>query len=116
MIARLANLGPKSEAMMHRAGIRTEEQLRALGAVRAYVMVKRSSGNASLNLLWALEGALTNRSWREVAKSERLSLLLQVEELMSGGIMRSNRAAHPEPLKRRASSQSSPGRPGGRGR
>jgi len=83
MIARLANLGPKSEAMMHRAGITTEEQLRALGAVRAYVMVKRSGGNASLNLLWALEGALSGRSWREVAKTDRLSLLLQVERLMS---------------------------------
>src|SRR4029079_8371427 len=99
MIARLANLGPKSEEMMHRAGIRTEEQLRALCAVRAYVRVKRSSGNASLNLLWALEGALTNRSWREVAKTERLSLLLQVEELVSGRMMRSDRAVHPESLK-----------------
>ena len=98
---------------MHRAGIRTEEQLRALGAVRAYVMVKRSGGDASLNLLWALEGALTNRSWREVAKTERLSLLLQVEELMSGGIIRSDRAARPEPLKRRTSSQSSSRRRGG---
>ena len=100
---------------MHRAGIRTEEQLRALGAVRAYVMVKRSVGNASLNLLWALEGALTNRSWREVARTERLSLLLQVEELMSGGIMRSDRAARQQPLKRRTS-QSLSRRPGSRER
>ena len=68
---------------MHRAGITTEEQLRALGAVRAYVMVKRSEGNASLNLLWALEGALTNRSWRDVARTDRLGLLLQVEQLLS---------------------------------
>ena len=83
MSAKLANLGPKSEAMMHRAGIKTEEQLRALGAVRAYAMVKRISANASLNLLWALEGALTNRPWQEVAKTERLNLLLQLEELMS---------------------------------
>ena len=45
---------------MHHAGIKIEEQLRELGAVRAYVMVKRAGGNASLNLLWALEGALTN--------------------------------------------------------
>ena len=90
MKAKLANLGPKSEAMMRRAGITTEDQLRTLGAVHAYVMVKRSGANASLNLLWALEGALTNRSWQEVAKTERLSLLLQVEQLMSGDSMRSN--------------------------
>ena len=87
MNAKLANLGPKSEAMLRRAGITTEEQLRALGAVRAYVIVKRCSANASLNLLWALEGALTNRSWQEVAKTERLGLLLQVEALMSADAM-----------------------------
>ena len=116
MNERLANLGPKSEAMMRRAGITTEEQLRVLGAARAYVMVKRSSNSASLNLLWALEGALTNRSWREVAKTERLSLLLQVEELMSGDRMRSNRAAHPEPLKQRSLWHASSRRPGGRER
>jgi DNA transformation protein len=78
------NLGPKSEAMMRRAGITTIEQLRALGAVRAYLIVKRTGANTSLNLLWALEGALTNRSWKEVARTERLSLLLQLEQLTSG--------------------------------
>lgn len=95
MNARLANLGPKSEAMMLRAGIASEEQLRSLGAARAYVMVKRSGGNASLNLLWALEGALTNRSWREVAKNDRLRLLLEVEQLMSADHMRLNSASSP---------------------
>jgi DNA transformation protein len=87
MKPKLANLGPKSEAMMRRAGIATERQLRALGAARAYVMVKRCNANASLNLLWALEAALSNRPWQEVAKTDRLSLLLQVEDLMSPGRM-----------------------------
>ncbi len=82
-IARLANLGPKSEAMMHRAGIATEASLRALGAVRAYVKVKRSDPAASLNLLWALEGALSGRPWKEVARTDRLVLLLQVEQLLA---------------------------------
>jgi DNA transformation protein len=98
MNAKLANLGPKSEAMMRRAGITTEEQLRAVGAVRAYVMVKRSGANASLNLLWALEGALTNRSWQEVAKTERLSLLLQVEQLMSADSMCCNSRSSDEEI------------------
>ena len=82
MLARLANLGPKSKAMLHRAGITTEGQLRKLGAVRAYVQVKRNDGNASLNLLWALEATQTGRSWRDVAKHDRLSLLLQLDQLM----------------------------------
>jgi DNA transformation protein len=35
----------------------------------------------SLNLLWALEGALTGRPWQVVAKEHRLSLLLALESL-----------------------------------
>jgi hypothetical protein len=42
-------------------------------------MVKDQRHNASLNLLWALEGALTNRSWQEVAHEESSRLLASVE-------------------------------------
>lgn len=59
-IADLPNFGPKSQQMLAQAGIHTIEQLRELGAVRAYLQVKRS-GNVSLNLLWAMEGALTGQ-------------------------------------------------------
>jgi DNA transformation protein len=42
-----------------------------------------SSGQkTSLNLLWALEGALTQRSWQQVARQDRLRLLLAVDDLM----------------------------------
>jgi DNA transformation protein len=85
----LRNLGPKSEAMLGRAGISTLQQLRTLGSVRAYLKVRRSGSEPSLNLLWALEGALTNRPWQEVAKNDRLSLLLQLEQEESS-LLRSN--------------------------
>ena len=77
----LRNLGPKSKEMLRGSGICSVEQLRELGTVRAFVQVKRNDPRASLNLLWALEGALTNRPWQEVARQDRLSLLLQVEDL-----------------------------------
>lgn len=48
---------------------------------RAYLLVKRSDGNASLNLLWAMEGALTGRHWQDVAKNDRLSLLMKLEDM-----------------------------------
>ncbi len=79
-IAALPNFGPKSKQMLALAGIHTLEQLRELGAVRAYVQVKRA-GNSSLNLLWALEGALSGRHWQEVAKHDRLRLLLELEDV-----------------------------------
>lgn len=77
----LPNFGPKSQQMLAQAGIHTLEQLRELGAVRAYVKVKRSGACSSLNLLWAMEGALTGRHWQEVAKHDRLSLLLELEDV-----------------------------------
>ena len=88
MPASLPNLGPKSREMLERAGIDSIRQLRALGSVRAYLMVKRADGRASLNLLWALEGALSNRPWQEVARNDRLSLLLALETLEKGDVSR----------------------------
>ncbi|HET7868339.1 MAG TPA: TfoX/Sxy family protein [Burkholderiaceae bacterium] len=75
----LPNLGPKSQAMLAAAGITSLAQLRQLGAVAAYSRVRRSGANASLNLLWALEGALTGLPWQQVAREHRTSLLLALE-------------------------------------
>ena len=79
-ISNLPNLGPKSESALRAAGIHTVDELRKLGAVAAYAQVKRSGTPISLNLLWALEGALTNLSWQVVAREHRTSLLLALED------------------------------------
>lgn len=78
-IADLQGLGPKSAEMLARAGITSVEQLRQLGAAAAYVRARAANGGASLNLLWALEGALTGRPWQEVARQERTRLLLELD-------------------------------------
>jgi DNA transformation protein len=80
-ISQLGNLGPRSREMLAAAGIETVSQLREMGAAPAFVAVKRAGRAPSLNLLWAIEGALTNRDWKTVAKDDRLSLLTQVEML-----------------------------------
>jgi len=84
-VADLAGLGPKSRTMLARTGITTVGQLRALGSVSAYVLAKRTNGNASLNLLWALEGAISGESWQTVARLHRTSLLLALEEREKSG-------------------------------
>ena len=84
----LRNLGPRSREMLERAGIDTLERLRETGAVRAYVAVKRSGGRPSLNLLWALEGALTGQRWQDVAREHRTSLLLALEDALAPPPMR----------------------------
>jgi DNA transformation protein len=58
-LAELANLGPKSRKMLAAAGITSLAQLRELDLVVAYAKVRRTGSKASLNLLWAIEGALS---------------------------------------------------------
>lgn len=83
----LPGIGPKSGEMLRAAGITSLPQLRELGSVRAYVMVKRAAREnpslnfkPSLNLLWGLEGLLTGEHWKDIAKNQRTSLLLALEE------------------------------------
>lgn len=75
----LRGLGPKSLNMLAAAGIRSRADLEQLGSVQAYLRVKAAGENASLNLLWALEGALTGEDWRVVAREERTRLLLALD-------------------------------------
>ena len=75
----LPGLGPKSLTMLAAAGIHSRADLERLGSVRAYLKAKATGQNASLNLLWALEGALTGQDWRVVAREERTRLLLELD-------------------------------------
>lgn len=78
-LAALANLGPKSAAVLVAAGITSFEHLASLGSVAAFSMAKRSGARVSLNLLWGIEAALCGESWQTVAREHRTSLLLALE-------------------------------------
>lgn len=81
-VSRLRNLGPKSAMMLREAGISTVRELRALGAVKAYVRVKALKPKfASLNLLWAMAAGLEDRDWRELTASEKSLLLAEVRRI-----------------------------------
>lgn len=79
----LSGLGPASMAMLRAAGIRSDAQLARLGSAKAYVQVQAAGLRPSLNLLWALEGALTGQPWQQVARLERTRLLLEIDDLKS---------------------------------
>ncbi|HEX8479676.1 MAG TPA: TfoX/Sxy family protein [Telluria sp.] len=83
-LERVANLGPKSAAILAGAGIDSVEHLARLGSVAAFAMVRRSGARVSLNLLWAMEGALTGQSWQTVAREHRASLLLALDSYGTG--------------------------------
>lgn len=76
---RMLNLGPKSRALLRRLGIESLEDLREKGAVPTYLEARELEGTASLNLLWALEGAVLGVPWQEVSRTERTRLLAELE-------------------------------------
>ena len=79
----LRGLGAKSEESLAQVGIRSVDDLRAIGPVMAFYRLRmrsRERGEAlpSMNFLYALVGALSDRPWQEVARSERADLLNQI--------------------------------------
>lgn len=76
----MKNLGPKSLGVLQRAGITTLEDLRRIGAVEAYRMAEAVDASVSLNLLWALEGAILDEPWQSVAREHRTRLLLSLDD------------------------------------
>jgi len=75
----LRNIGPKSAAWLRQVGLRSAEDLVAVGAVQAFVKVKRAGFKPSLNLLYALEGALQDCHWHDVPEPRRQQLLAELE-------------------------------------
>jgi hypothetical protein len=77
--AKLRNIGPKGAAWLRQVGLRTHEDLLATGAVEAFMRVKRAGIKPSLNLLYALEGALLDCHWQDVPEARRSELVAQAE-------------------------------------
>jgi len=76
---KLRNIGPKSAAWLRQVGLRTREDLEATGALDAFMRVKRAGFKPSLNLLYALEGALQDCHWQEVSEQRRSELVAGAE-------------------------------------
>jgi hypothetical protein len=75
----MLNIGPKSAAWLRQVGLRTHEDVAAAGAVDAFMRVKRAGFRPSLNLLYALEGALADCHWQEVPEERRQALVAEYE-------------------------------------
>lgn len=75
MTEKLRNIGPKSMAWLRQTGVRSLDDLKAVGALAAFVRVKRAGFKPSLNLLYALEGAILDCHWQEIPDSRRSELI-----------------------------------------
>jgi hypothetical protein len=71
---RIRNIGPVSEEWLRAAGIQSQEDLEAIGSVEAYRRVRLHGFNASLNLLYALEGAIRDLPWNSLPEPVKARL------------------------------------------
>lgn len=76
---KLRNIGPKSAAWLRQVGLHTPQDLAEAGPVEAFMRVRRAGFKPSLNLLYALEGALLDCHWQEVPEPRRQQLAQEVE-------------------------------------
>ena len=68
----LRNIGPKSAAWLRQVGLRSHEDLVAVGAVGAFVKVRRAGFKPSLNLLYSLQGALLTATGSRLTRPSAL--------------------------------------------
>lgn len=74
-LAQLNNLDTVSADWLAQAGLHVMADLAATGAVEAYRRVEALGLKPSLNLLYALEGALHNEHWLETKRRRKLELV-----------------------------------------
>lgn len=79
LIESMRNMNPRVAQQLASVGINTIEKFRATGSVVAYVKLLRGCTNVGQNMLWALEGALTNTHWEEAARQSGPQLLAELE-------------------------------------
>ncbi len=79
-LSKLKGLGPKSEQQLNAIGISTKAQLAALGPIAAFIKLKKESNSQpSLNFLYAMVGALQDEHWTQIARKEKLQLIMALE-------------------------------------
>jgi DNA transformation protein and related proteins len=66
-------------AWLRQTGVRSLEDLQTVGALSAFVRVKRAGFKPSLNLLYALEGAILDCHWQEIPEARRSELIVAAD-------------------------------------
>ena len=74
----LLNLGPTSAGWLAEIGVRSRAELVEVGVVEAYCLVKARQPKASLNLLYALYGAVHGLPWNQIPLEVKASLQAEV--------------------------------------
>ena len=80
----MKGLGPRSEQWLALVGIHTPDQLRAADPFDVYARLREQVPGFNLNGLYALIGAVEDRSWIEVKRDRRTEILMRLEDMGIG--------------------------------
>jgi DNA transformation protein len=86
--SKIRNVGPKSAAWLRQIGVRTTEDLTRVGPVEAFLKVKRAGFRPSLNLLYAMAGAMADCHWADLPEERKQELLSALEAAESANPIR----------------------------
>jgi DNA transformation protein and related proteins len=81
----MRNLGPVSRRWLAEIGVHDLADLRRMGAVEAYRLVKDRQRRATMNLLYGLAAAIADCDWREIPEAEKRRLRKQLADLDERG-------------------------------
>ena len=79
-LLQLKNLGNTSVNWLRAIGVRTQEDLAELGAVETYNRIRQRGFRVSKVLLYALEGALLDVHWNDLAPDHKERLVNEAEQ------------------------------------
>ncbi|MBS7807625.1 TfoX/Sxy family DNA transformation protein [Variovorax sp. PCZ-1] len=80
-LSELRGLGSKSVELLVEAGINTPAKLRKANLFKLYERIKAKHPRTSLNLLYAMIGAVGNTDWRDIAKDRRSEILMRLDDM-----------------------------------
>jgi len=77
-IAGLKNLGRQTEVWLNGIGIFTKADLERIGSVRIFQLLKSEGRSVSLNLVYAIEGAIIDTDRKKLPKELMTELKRQI--------------------------------------
>lgn len=78
---KIRNLGPRSMEWLAEIGIRDLGDLEEIGSVEAYRLLRERGFPVSMNLVYAIEGALLDVDWRNLPFETKAALKAAMDRI-----------------------------------
>ncbi|PVX39183.1 regulator of competence-specific genes [Pasteurella langaaensis DSM 22999] len=92
-IRKLPNLSVKHERALEKIGIPTVQKLKAIGAIQAFILLKKSGRDINISWFWAMLAALENKHVHVLTKEERENAFHKLNQALKKANMRAIRDA-----------------------